>query len=45
MWFHPENLGDHTGIRLSRVEQVLELLATTRDRDEIRSCAMEDLIA
>jgi hypothetical protein len=24
---------------------VLELLATTRDRDEIRSCAMEDLIA
>jgi len=45
MWFHPENLGDHTGIRLSRVEQVLELLATTRDRNEIRSCAMEDLIA
>jgi peptidoglycan/xylan/chitin deacetylase (PgdA/CDA1 family) len=45
IWFHPESLGEHTEIRLSRVEQVLELLAKTRDRDGIRSCAMEDLVA
>ena len=45
IWFHPDNLGDDTDTRLSRVEQVLELLATTREHNGIRSCAMEDLIA
>jgi hypothetical protein len=45
IWFHPDTLGEDTETRLSRVEQVLELLATTRARNGIYSCAMEDLVA
>jgi peptidoglycan/xylan/chitin deacetylase (PgdA/CDA1 family) len=45
IWFHPDNLGEDMEIRLSRVEQVLELLAAMRERNGIHSCAMEDLVA
>jgi hypothetical protein len=44
IWFHPDNLGQDTELRLSRVEQVLELVASSCDRGEVQSCAMEDLV-
>lgn len=44
IWFHPDSLGEDTALRLSRVEQVLELIAEKRERGELQSCAMGDLV-
>jgi hypothetical protein len=44
VWFHPDNLGQDTALRLSRVEQLLELVGAMRDRGKIESCAMEELL-
>ena len=44
IWFHPHNLGAHTALRLSRVEEVLALIAERENRGELRSCSMGDLV-
>lgn len=44
VWFHPHNLGQNTELRLSRVEQVLELIAERQARKQLVSCSMGDLI-
>ncbi len=44
LWLHPHNLGQDTELRLSRVEQVLELIAERQARRELVSCSMADLV-
>lgn len=44
IWFHPHNLGQDTELRLSRVEQVVELIAERQSRAKLLSCSMEDLV-
>lgn len=44
IWFHPHNLGQDTELRLSRVEQVVELIAERQARGELVSSSMGDLV-
>lgn len=44
IWFHPHNLGQDTRLRLSRVEEVLALVAEEQEKGGLRSCSMGDLI-
>lgn len=45
LWFHPHNVGADTVLRLSRVEQVLDLIAEAQHRGRLASCSMADLAA
>lgn len=44
IWFHPHNLGQDSELRLSRVAQVLELIAERQTRGKLLSCSMGDLV-
>ncbi|MGZ5720629.1 MAG: hypothetical protein ACXWI9_22435 [Burkholderiales bacterium] len=44
IWFHPHNLGKDTARRLTRVEQIANLIAERSSAGDLRSCSMEDLI-
>jgi hypothetical protein len=45
LWFHPHNLGQNMKLRLSRVEQVIELIAERAQRGELVSCTMGSLVS
>jgi peptidoglycan/xylan/chitin deacetylase (PgdA/CDA1 family) len=44
VWFHPHNLGAATAQRLSRLDEVLDLIAERQQRGELRSSTMADLV-
>ena len=44
LWFHPHNLGQNMKLRLSRVEQVAELIVEKAQRGELVSCTMGSLV-
>ena len=44
IWFHPHNLGRDTPCRLSRVEEIANLIAERVSAGKLRSSCMEDLI-
>lgn len=44
MWFHPHNLGEDMALRLSRVEEVLELVAKRQASGRLESRSMGDLV-
>lgn len=44
IWFHPHNLGQDLKLRLSRVKQVLELVADKQQQGRLVSCSMADLV-
>lgn len=43
IWFHPHNLGADTALRLSRLEQILDVIAEAQYRRRLLSCSMGDL--
>ena len=45
LWFHPHNVGKHRARRLSRVQQIAELIADRQAKGTLQSCAMRDLIS
>ena len=43
IWCHPHNLGADTSIKLKRVSEIMDIIFSYRDRDELQILSMNEI--